>query len=371
MLATAPRQRTERILGWDFLRGLCAVAVCGYHLLSWLNIATLHTFGHYGVYLFFVLSGASLAYTYGGKFSRSAFSFKDFLLTRYFRLAPLYAGLLLVVVPWKLSHEPLSLAFLAKLGANVFFLFGWFYPATQSMLVGGWSLGIEAVFYTLFPVMMWTLSSRYLGWLFWLVLLVVQVAWIHGTIGADSGYLANTFIYHHAPAFAAYFMGGCLIGHYRLTRELRGGLGFPLGVALTLGGFVVMALLDTPDPAGVLTGWRGVCLATLCFALVTHAGYLRHGGAHFSAVAQRLGDATYGLYLIHPVLFFGLSFVFFPKLGINQPPDQWPMGWRLALALAVMGSSFFFALASEQYFEHPIRQRVRRYLDRRAVDRAS
>ena len=54
-----------RVLGWDVLRGVCALAVASYHLLLWLDIAALHTFGSYGVYLFFVLSGASLGVVSG------------------------------------------------------------------------------------------------------------------------------------------------------------------------------------------------------------------------------------------------------------------------------------------------------------------
>ncbi|RYY87902.1 MAG: acyltransferase, partial [Comamonadaceae bacterium] len=48
----------ERVLGWDLLRGLSAVAVATYHLLSWQQVAAIHAWGSYGVYLFFVLSGA-------------------------------------------------------------------------------------------------------------------------------------------------------------------------------------------------------------------------------------------------------------------------------------------------------------------------
>ena len=54
----------ERVLGWDLLRGLCALTVASYHLLYWLKIVELPALGTYGVYMFFVLSGASLAYNY-------------------------------------------------------------------------------------------------------------------------------------------------------------------------------------------------------------------------------------------------------------------------------------------------------------------
>lgn len=44
---------TARVLGWDVLRGMCAIAVA---LLTWQDIASVHTLGSYGVYLFFGLA---------------------------------------------------------------------------------------------------------------------------------------------------------------------------------------------------------------------------------------------------------------------------------------------------------------------------
>ena len=87
----------DRVLGWDVLRGLCALAVATYLLLYWQVLAALHTLGSYGVYLVFILSGASLAYNYGGRLKglRGA---GDFLLTRWLRLAPLYLALCLVFI---------------------------------------------------------------------------------------------------------------------------------------------------------------------------------------------------------------------------------------------------------------------------------
>lgn len=93
----------ERVLGWDLLRGMCAIAVACYHLLLWQDVAALHTLGSYGVYLFFVLSGASLTYTYGDQLASRVtarkFSFSRFLWVRYLRLAPLYLVRMAVVLP--------------------------------------------------------------------------------------------------------------------------------------------------------------------------------------------------------------------------------------------------------------------------------
>ena len=69
----------KRVPGWDLLRGICALAVACYHLMFWQDVAAIHTLGSYGVYLFFVLSGASLAYNYIDKFESGQFSFSNLL----------------------------------------------------------------------------------------------------------------------------------------------------------------------------------------------------------------------------------------------------------------------------------------------------
>src|SRR4051795_12448261 len=93
-----------RVLGWDVLRGFSAFAVALYHLLYWQGVVSVHTLGSYGVYLFFVLSGASLTYTYAGRLERKELSYLRFLWVRYIRLAPLFV-VLIPLVPWKVIGE--------------------------------------------------------------------------------------------------------------------------------------------------------------------------------------------------------------------------------------------------------------------------
>lgn len=343
----------DRVLGWDVLRGLCALAVATYHLLVWQDVAALHTFGSYGVYLFFVLSGASLAYTYADRIGQGSFSLRRFLWVRYLRLAPLYLLLMLVVLPWKLLKEGPGAALLEKIALNATFLFGFFDPAVQAMLVGGWSLGIEAIFYLLFPVMVLAGLRGAMGLVLLALLLVLQVSWVHWTAGGAAGYAANAVLYHQAPAFAAYFMGGCLLGLAQ-RRGRVAALSSAACATLVVAGFGLMLLLNPAQQGQELLGWRGLLLCGMCFLMVWLAGgvHLQDRAARFAA---SLGDATYGVYLIHPVVFFGLVFVVLPALGMPGPA-RWPLALRLLLALAVLASVFVLALLSERNFERPLRQ---------------
>jgi exopolysaccharide production protein ExoZ len=354
---------SERVLGWDLLRGLCAVAVASYHLLSWQDVATLHAWGSYGVYLFFILSGASLAYTYAPRLRAGTFRFGSFLGVRWMRLAPLYLLLMLLVVPWKAQRVGWGLELLQQVLLNATFLYGFTDPATSALLVGGWSLGIEAIFYLLFPLLLVAALRPRVGLALFLALLAVQAGWILLTVGSATGYEANAVRYHQAPAFAGWFMGGCLLGVARRSAVSRWNAS--TGVALVVAGFALMALVNPDRQGGELLGWRGVLLTAVCFGLVAASGRLRWDGMP-ARLAAWFGDATYGVYLLHPVLFFGLTFVVFPRLGVADPVG-WSLPARCLFAAALLGVAFVLALASERWFERPLRDWSRQRAARRVT----
>ena len=352
MTAVPPLAKPGRVLGWDLLRGLCALAVASYHLLYWQDLASLHTLGSYGVYLFFVLSGASLAYNYTGRLSGRR-DIAVFLATRWLRLAPLHIVLCLLFVLFLSAHKGQWVDRLPlRLSLNASFAFGLVDPTVWALLVGGWSLGIEFVYYLAFPLVLAVLPRA--GWCaaVALSLALVQWAWIYGTVGSAEGYEATAVAYHQVPAFAAYFFGGCVIGHWRRSRFLA----WP-----ALGGMVawllmaVLLLLLNPARAGdELLGPRGALLFAACFAVVHASGQVAVG-PRLAPLARWLGDITYGCYLLHPLFFFGLAWFILPAFGIADL-TQAPLAGRWAMGAAVLALSCSTATASERWFEAPLRR---------------
>ncbi len=340
----------KRVFGWDLLRGICALLVAGYHLLYWTDLAQLHVFGSYGVYLFFVLSGASMAYTYAGRFEAGSFRYGEFLFVRFWRLAPLYVLLMLAVLPnMAIWYGPAG-HLLQVMFLNASLMMGLHNPSGFALLTGGWSLGVEAVFYLLFPLVLWSLKS----WRAMLILLglcvALQAAWIAATLGNDlMPAAARHMAYHNAPSFAAYFVGGCVIGQLLRTGRLRGRLSTGGGLGFLLAGFALMLAVNPVQGTDELTGWRGLLLAPLCLAMVVLASMLRLD--RLKSLAQHLGDATYGVYLIHPVLYFYVT----PALGLEGLKTG-ALQQRLMLAAAILLASFALALVSERLFEQPVRR---------------
>lgn len=348
----------NRILGWDLLRGLSALAVVFYHLTTWLDIGYFYSFGSYGVYLFFVLSGASLMYTYGGKIEDRIFDLKKFLLLRYFRLAPLYVFLMLLVLPWKIIRDGATLELLKKFFLNAIFIFGFFDPADSSMLVGGWSLGIEAVYYLIFPALAFFALRLRWGVALFFILIILQVWWLTRTVALPGGYEGNIAVLHQPQAFVAYFFGGCLIGYMR-WKEIGPLLSSRTIVASVVCGFFAIATINPADAGGELLGVRGAVGFCVCFFLVWIIGGLRLGNG-FAKIAGFMGDVTYGLYLIHPIIFFGMAWVVIPRIGSD--PLSWSAGSRWGLIFLVMVLSAGLAFLSERFFEKPIRNKAKAFL---------
>ncbi len=348
----------DRVLGWDILRGLCALSVMVYHLLYWQDIATLSTLGTYGVYLFFILSGASLAYVYDAQTLGRLRGFAAFLGLRWLRLAPLYiavCALFLVMLAarngrWVPGGGELLLF-------NASFLFGAFTPAVTALAIGGWSLGIEFLFYLALPAIARVLPRSAWRLAVLAVLVVVQWTWIDRTVGAH-GLAAASHDYHQAPAFAAYFFAGCLIGHQRRNGGQR--LTWRAGLALWT---VMAALLVACAPAvsgEELTGWRGLLLPAVCVLAVWASGQVQVA-PRARALAGWLGDITYGTYLLHPMLFFGFSWFLLP-LCTASSVEALPLAVRWMILATGVALTCALAAASERSFERPLRSAGRRVL---------
>ena len=349
--ATVPARAFERVWGWDLLRGLCALAVASYHLLLWLDLAALHTLGTHGVYLFFALSGASLAYTYGDRL-HSARAVAAFLALRWLRLTPLFAvvAALSVVMFSARSGEWVDQLPL-RFALNLSYAFGFFDPVTWSLPIGGWSLGIEFGYYLLFPLLALALRWPWLGWSVLLATAALQAWWIGLTAGAPSGYAANDVAYHQLPAFGAYFVGGCLIGWWQRQQPSSWPFGVALAVWLALG--TLLLAFNPAQPGDQLLGLPGVLLPLACLVAVAVSARARVPAA-LQPLAGWMGDITYGSYLLHPVLFFSLTWFVLPPLAAGSP-------WRWLLALAVLVAACLAAMLSERWLESPVRRWGRRW----------
>jgi peptidoglycan/LPS O-acetylase OafA/YrhL len=99
-------------------------------------------------------------------------------------------------------------------------MFGFAMPGSTSIVTGGRSIGIEFVFYILFPLISVFISSRKIIIYNSLVLaLILQITFIH-MIYIDCNSISENWVnYTHPLSFIFYFVSGCFIGklvkHYK------------------------------------------------------------------------------------------------------------------------------------------------------------
>lgn len=155
-MLNTPIQKYEWI---DSLRGYAIFLVIMIHNTRGLNMSsTLHritVLGDLGVQLFFILSSFTLFNSYS---KRRLVDFKNtnlfFFIRRFFRIAPLYYIAILAYVaisyytPGLFVKNQINFFYVI---ISVLFLNTFFLPAINYLPPGGWSIGIEMIFYLLIP----------------------------------------------------------------------------------------------------------------------------------------------------------------------------------------------------------------------------
>jgi exopolysaccharide production protein ExoZ len=140
----------HRLEPLDWLRGLMALSIMLYHLGGKDNAASLlGRLGIYGVSIFFILSGLSMAIAYG-RYIDDLKSAGAFWIRRLFRIWPLlWLAVALVAIPAFFAGHPYSESMIAL---NLTTLFGFVAPE-KYINQGAWSIGNEMVYYLLTPAL--------------------------------------------------------------------------------------------------------------------------------------------------------------------------------------------------------------------------
>ena len=307
---------TSRIDSLDAIRGLLAIGVMTYHLLGWTGTARLLTLGTYGVYAFFVLSGFALEWVYSRRI-RAEGGARRYGAARVGRILPLYVGaalataLLAVLAGRSIQGTDLLL--------NLTLTFGFINPGETSTVVGGWSIGIEVVFYVLFPLIAWLgLRTR------WLIVLAgvalgVRMVYIGAILPAGPAFGDAWVAYSQMPSFLWFFLAGMVGARLVAARESHVRPGedssdaseasepsraraiwpFVVGLAILLAVTLASAVEDTH---AMFVGPLGLALSVAVAAAVVIAAYAAPWHGLASRAARVLGDISYGTYLLHPII---------------------------------------------------------------------
>jgi exopolysaccharide production protein ExoZ len=307
----------ERIESLDWLRGLMAISIMVYHLTGGLfstldSSSVLGRLGVYGVSVFFVLSGLSMAIVYC-KYIRNFQSTTFFYVRRVFRIWPLlWVCIVLELIPRFLRGEPINI-WVAL--ANFTTVFGFVAPEAY-INTGAWSIGNEMVYYALTPLILYFYNKKLsLGNLFTGATLLVALYFSFILLKPDDS-LANQWNLYVNP-LNSLFLYTAGIGMYYNFRNVTM---HPLVTAvLLLTSILFFALYPVDgDLISIASGTNRVLFLFLCVTIVLSFYKFRlyhHVPLLVSAPLGKFGIATYGVYLLHPIVLTYLGIVFY-KMGI-------------------------------------------------------
>ncbi len=297
----------ERFLpGIHGLRGIAALAVVLFHLVHVGGIKTpifLECIGRdfgFGVHLFFILSAFSLMHSTGPRIYMPGW-LSQYFIKRFFRIAPLFYFMLALWLAVGLikgtgAKDPIGI-FL-----NLTFTFG-FIP--QSGIVwGGWSVGVEMIFYAVFPVALLLIRSHKSA----LVLLVLSIlattalrAALHDQYMALDPAAQFDWSYFSFPSNMCFFVMGIYV--YQLGKLSKAYPQLPRVWAPLAATVILGALLGSDLGPRLYNSarWDIVLWGGGLSALCAWQGW-QPSGAISSRPFQYFGERSYSIYLVHPVV---------------------------------------------------------------------
>lgn len=291
----------SRVISLDYVRGLAAFGIMLYHYQSW-------AFGHmdaasfwgriglYGVAIFYVLSGLTLYHVYEQRLTPRPMPLFDFYLKRVFRLMPL----LWLVMSIYLITEP-SLRDWNRILLNYTGLFGilsWDKPIG----VGVWSIGNELAFYLLFPVFIF--SARYSKPAFIAIcVIIIAIGAYFAFIRLDAALpLAESWRDYVNPLNQVFlFLSGVAVGYWFKYREVNSFF----ALLLMLVAIAIFTFYPASGGTSVLVTdinrfiFSACCLA-VCFSMYKLPVVLPNW---VNLLFQKLGEISYALYLLHPIVY--------------------------------------------------------------------
>ncbi len=313
----------SRIASVDYLRGMMAISIMLYHYITWSGVEYsqfMNVFSIYGVSIFYILSGLSLALAYD-KQAASLQNLRCYIIKRIFRIFPLFsiavtATIILKYVQYIILNKEFN-ASIYEIILNYSLVFG-FVDTSLYLPIGGWSIGNEMVFYALFPVIMFFVVKRmnFALYFSYLMALFVYVYFAFFMFGETATSLEKWYKYINPFNQLFLFYSGVMIA--LLFSGIR--------VSRLIGSFFIVAIFSIfifypvgGEREDLTEGVARLLLTFLSISLVFLI-YRTKLSIH-KTLGNRLlflGKVSYSVYLLHPLVGLPMAFVF-EYFGLGVP----------------------------------------------------
>ncbi len=344
-----------QLTGIQYLRGLAALAVAYFHASIQIPDLTPYFTGHLGlrlnfsagVDLFFVISGFIMLVT-GRSLSAQAF-----LSRRLIRIVPLYwlltlaiAGIL-ALTPELFRTTVVTREYLIK---SLMFV-PYQNPAHNGdvvpILVPGWSLNMEMMFYLVFGLLLFARGR-------WLLPGATLIFGVTAAIGIACGN-PPPVVRFLTDLRVLEFLLGMYVGWLYLNTEMRHARSAHL---LVFAGAFSVLLWQPIDAGG--NAWKMLLNTVLSCSLIVYtvvAWEKNHGLPRLSGLLI-LGDASYSLYLGH-LFALGAARVVWARVGPATPSTASAAGFAALGMLA----SVVVAIGLYRLAEKPLTRKLRHWIE--------
>ena len=364
-----------RIPSVDGLRAMAMLMVYGCHMYLFTHNPALSVplFGNRvdlfrvftqfptGVDLFMVLSGFCLFLpACKSEAAMQKWHWRDFYKRRVRRIVPPYYAAIfysvalpyVLVMLYRLLHQPAHWPPLEAPGVYLsHFLFAQtLFLSTFGHINGAfWSMGLEAQFYLLFPLVIW--GYRRFG--LWIVAAMIAVSIVYRIIASaitapmseHAQFLASAFFLGRWMQFALGMTAAWLVARYRQAGRERSAA-WGTGVALGAAALFTVTCATTPDLHWVRSLLLGVAFSGLTVALCISTTPVR--ALFENRYMTWLGYVSYSLFLLHWPTGYYLSELFSKVLHVSGLTELFLL---LTVGFAVtVGISYLFFLLAEKPF---------------------
>jgi exopolysaccharide production protein ExoZ len=314
----------DKLPGLQIARAVAALSVVYYH--SWVALArfppdtaypirVLRDYGYLGVDLFFAISGFVICLV----LTRPQFNVAGFLTNRVFRVYPLWLATLTIfavlALAWRgLTREHETLGY--------FLWSATLLPTKEYPFYDvGWTLQHEMMFYVIAAIVVPRLGVAGL-----VAFLAVSALAAHTL---DLPWYLNMFARYHPV-----FLSGVLAF---LARPYLARLGVVIPLAIGIGlACLLSAAQEDRLPAAIAL-----------FFMIVGAANVRDSRSRLMAVGHTLGDASYSIYLLHPLVYLIASALVSKLLPL-------PVWLQEPIRFACVAAICAAAWVSWKFFEKPM-----------------